>query len=107
MNGVTQQSAANSEESASAAEELSSQSQEMLSLISRYKLSNMQGNYVAQTYNFNKVKVSPSNGFSNPAKSAKKSAKKTNGKAPKAEENSSLETFIPFDDMDNSVFSEF
>ena len=36
---VTQQAAANSEESASAAEELSSQSQEMLGLIEKYKLS--------------------------------------------------------------------
>nr|HQU86633.1 methyl-accepting chemotaxis protein [Pyrinomonadaceae bacterium] len=97
MNGVTQQAAANSEESASAAEELSSQSQEMLSLIARYKLTNMQGNFAPQTYNYNKVKVSPTNGFSNVAKAPKKTVKKSNGKAPKAESNSSLENFIPFD----------
>nr|HQU86933.1 methyl-accepting chemotaxis protein [Pyrinomonadaceae bacterium] len=58
MNIVTQQTAANSEESASAAEELSGQSQEMLSLIGSYKLT--QKNYERGFQNSNS-EVSVSN----------------------------------------------
>lgn len=43
MNSMTQQTAANAEESASASEELSGQSYEMLSLIEKYILSNQNG----------------------------------------------------------------
>ncbi|MCD9184937.1 MAG: methyl-accepting chemotaxis protein [Pyrinomonadaceae bacterium] len=109
MNGVTQQTAANSEESASAAEELSSQSQEMMSLISRYKLSNSQGNYANSTYNFGKAKTVTGNGMKQ-AKTVSSATKKTSVKmnrTPKIDSGSNLEDFIPFDDMNDSVFSEF
>jgi len=109
MNDVTQQTAANSEESASAAEELSSQSQEMLSLISSYKLSISQASYSNSTYNFGNVKT-VTNNASKPAKTVSGGTKKTTVKAnkpPKVESNSNLESFIPFDDMNDSVFSEF
>jgi len=109
MNSVTQQTAANSEESASAAEELSSQSQEMLSLIARYQLSNSQGTFSNSTYNFGKVKTATSNGFK-PVKAISNGTKKSNGKSnnsAKFDNVSAMENFIPFDDNDNSVFSEF
>jgi len=107
INMVTQQTAANSEESASAAEELSSQSEEMLSFIARFKLSGSKANFNNSTFNRGKVKTATNGGYK-PAKTVSNGTKKLSGKTNKMpQQSSNLDTFIPFDDMNDSVFSEF
>ena len=106
LNLVTQQSAANSEESASTAEELASQSQDMLGLIETYKLSGSlqgrNGGRRAGNSTFKKPaaakSISPLTSFSN-----KKSPTKT--KTVNAFDGG--ESFIPFNDMDDSVLKDF
>ena len=108
MNGVTQQTAANSEESASAAEELSGQSQEMLSLISKFKLSSSGQEMKRPTSVNNGYKSTKS--FKSPAftpNGAKAGFGKTNGNGNGKKPKINASELIPFDDMDDSVFGEF
>jgi methyl-accepting chemotaxis protein len=108
INLVTQQNAANSEESASAAEELSGQSQEMLALISDYKLSRTSSAAGSRSKSFGKtadfVKPAPPAFTVNSPKTTRNVTKKNGHK------NGSLteaEKFIPFDDLDDSELYKF
>lgn len=102
MNGATQQSAANSEESASAAEELSGQSQEMLSLVSKFQLS---GGATGSAPKFAATKIASSTARALPTVvlNGRSSAKKT------ISVNSPIDAaeLIPFDEMNDSILSEF
>ena len=106
MNSVTQQTAANSEESAAAAEELSGQSQEMLSLISSFRLSGSQVHGVKPRSNGGMMKK-PAQRKPQPAVAAANNggawkSKTTNGNG----FHSDSSDLIPFDDGD-SVLREF
>jgi methyl-accepting chemotaxis protein len=109
MNSVTQQTAANSEESASASEELSGQAQEMLSLIESYNLS---GNVFAASRSqvkkpaYQKAPAVKAVSFANraPQKNGAKSKARNNPIAGPAVD---VESFIPFDDMNDTVLNEF
>lgn len=106
MNGVTQQTAANSEESASAAEELSHQSQEMLALIESYKLSTISQNGKNHSNFKNKTSPALSVAFATNG-GQKKIAKSVNNGKSKSRSNIELDSFIPFDDGDQAVLSDF
>jgi methyl-accepting chemotaxis protein len=97
MDQITQQNAANSEESASAAEELSGQAQEMQSMVSSFKLSNTSSNRPA---------VRPTVTHSSPAK--KKPEKVLVGAGKKSSAGSDPAKVIPFDDdSDVNTLQEF
>jgi len=111
MNIVTQQTAANSEESASSAEELAGQSQEMLSLVGSFTVSGenrgrIRRSFAKQNNARNSTVTVNSTGFANGLK------KKNGGNVTfKNELNSNpafkAENLIPFDEMNDSVLSEF
>lgn len=99
LNKVTQQNAANSEESASAAEELSAQSEEMLNMVSGFHLSNETASSAAiagEPLEVAPVVEDGPNGLANGK------AKRTAGVPVAAGED-----LIPFDDDDLDTLSDF
>lgn len=104
MNGATQQAAANSEESASASEELSGQSQEMLALIGEFKLSHRDIPAKRTPVSTRSVTQRPVAVTQN-VRAFQKAVKRNgngNGKA-----KLSASEIIPFDDLDDTILSDF
>ena len=104
INEVTQQVAANSEESASAAEELTGQSQEMVSLVKSYKLSDSSSDSFSSTAATPTFAQTTTTTFS--AGSVETNQSNANDTDDDDEMFSNGETLIPFDDMD-SILNEF
>ncbi|MFT3745134.1 MAG: methyl-accepting chemotaxis protein [Pyrinomonadaceae bacterium] len=109
MNGATQQAAANSEESASASEELSGQSQEMLALIGEFKLSASDVQVKRPTTTVRTITASrPAKVGANARKFQRTGNGNSNGNGNgHAKVKLSPNDIIPFDELDDTILSDF